>query len=131
VSLYLHVEVGAGRYLLDARLIIEIRPELPHSGGIAHRPGGAMPAVDLRKLFDEPASPQGCCILFTQASGAAALIVDRVVGLIEFADAEFRPLPPIGPLGAMIDGVATRGGDRYPLLRLRGERALATAVVVG
>ena len=91
-----------------------------------------MPVIDLRRLFDEPTDAPGCCIMLTQAGGAAAaLICDRVVGLAEFGDAEFSPLPPIGPLGTMIDAVVTRLAERRPLLRLRGERAVATAAVVG
>jgi len=132
VSLYLQIVIGAGHYLLDARPILEVLPDFRPGTDDASGTGGAMPVIDLRRLFDERADAPGCCIMLTQASGmAAALICDRVVGLTEFGDAEFSPLPPIGPLGMMIDAVATRLAEQRPLLRLRGERAVAAAAAVG
>jgi hypothetical protein len=135
MSLYLQIAVGAGRYLLDASHILEIRSDMPGGDDVARRQEGAIVAVDLRELFDETAGTagtQGSCVVLAQTSGPpAALIVDRVDGLAEFGAAEFCPLPPIGPLGLMIDAVAMRLADRRPLLRLRGERALATAAALG
>lgn len=128
MSLFLQIVVGDGVYLLDAKPILEVRSEV---GGAEAMHDLAVPTVDLRQLFAEPADTRGCAILLVQTSGSpAALVVDRVDGLAEFAEADFRPLPPIGPLGALIDAVAVRSADARPLLRLRGERALA-AVAVG
>ncbi|HVB16150.1 MAG TPA: chemotaxis protein CheW [Stellaceae bacterium] len=132
MSLYLQIVIGAGHYLLDARPIVEILPDFRPGADDAHGTEDPAPVIDLRRLFDERADAPGCCIMLTQASGmAAALICDRVVGLTEFGDAEFSPLPPIGPLGMMIDAVATRLAEQRPLLRLRGERAVAAAAAVG
>ncbi len=132
MSLYLQIAVGAGLYLLDAGHVLEIRPDIRGEDDAARWQGDAVPTVDLRELFEETAAPQGSCILIAEARGTpAALIVDRVDGLAEFGAAEFCSLPPIGPIGGMIDAVATRPADRRLLLRMRGERVLATATAVG
>jgi CheW-like domain len=133
VSLYLQIAVGAGLYLLDASQVLEIREGRGRVGDDALCwQDEAVPTVDLRELFEETATAQASCILIAQAGGThAALIVDRVDGLAEFGAAEFRSLPPIGPIGRMIDAVATRPEDQRLLLRLRGERALAIATAVG
>ncbi|HVC56753.1 MAG TPA: hypothetical protein VND95_12405 [Stellaceae bacterium] len=123
MSLYLQIALGAGRYLLDASHIVEIRSDM--RGGAAGA-GSAMASVDLRAIFDEPAGTPGPGIVLTQNSGElAVLVVDRIDGLAEFDDAEFCPLPPIGPLATLLDAVTTRLTEERPLLRLRGERALA------
>lgn len=127
MSLFLQIVVGAGVYLLDAKHILEVRPDV---GDAAH--SAALPKVDLRRLLAEPADAPGAAILFAQTSGSpAALVVDRVDGLAEFVDVEFCPLPPIGPLGTLIDAVAMRLADARPVLRLRGERAMAVAAALG
>ena len=99
MSLYLKVGVGAGRYLLDAGRVLEMRSD----DARGHWRGEGVPVIDCRDLFDEPAGIRGDGILFGEADGAVAeLIVDRVEGLVEIADAALRPVPPIGPLGALI-----------------------------
>ena len=129
MSLFLQIVVGAGVYLLDAKHILEVRPDVGDSDA-AH--SAALPKVDLRRLLAEPADAPGAAILFAQTSGSpAALVVDRVDGLAEFVDVEFCPLPPIGPLGTLIDAVAMRLADARPVLRLRGERAMAVAAALG
>jgi chemotaxis signal transduction protein len=125
VSLYLQAVVGAGRYLIEAARIVEVRP-VADPDAAERWQGEAVPGVDLRALFGEDHTATGCCILFTQTSGApAALLVDAVEGLVELGDRELRPLPPIGPLGELIDAVSTKLAQDRPMLRLRGERALA------
>ena len=127
MSLYLQIAVGAGRYLLDAAPILEIRSFAAAGPGPAGEGAGA-PRVDLRALFAEPTVAPGFCVMLRQASGEiAALLVDRVDGLVDVGEGEFHPLPPIGPVGLGIDAVAAAAADRAPLLRLRGERALAAA----
>jgi chemotaxis signal transduction protein len=125
VSLYLQTTVGAGRYLLEAARVIEVRPvTLP--GEAARWQGEDLPRVDLRALFGTDSATGGCCVLARQASGAiAAIFVDGVEGLVEVGQSEWRPLPPIGPLGQLIDAVATKLAQERPMLRLRGERAIA------
>ncbi len=126
MTLYLQIVIGDGRYLLDARQVLEVREA---AGSDGDGPGGDTPIVDLRKAFAEATEAQGPSVVVAQAEGApaAALIVDRVEGLAEIDDAAFCPLPPIGLLGALLDGVAMRPGVDRPLLRLRGECALAAA----
>jgi chemotaxis signal transduction protein len=127
VSLYLKVAVGAGLYLLDAGRVLEIRSD----DARGHWRGEGVPVVDCRDLFDEPAGMRGDGILFGEEDGATAeLIVDRVDGLVEIADAGLRPVPPIGPLGALIDAVSVLA-DEHPMLRLRAEHMLATAAALG
>lgn len=136
MTLYLQVAVGDGLYLIDARQIVEVRAALGGDDDPGRREG-ALPAVDLRQVFAAPAEAPGSSVLVAQAGGttaggtAAALIVDRIDGLAEFDDAAFSPLPPIGPLGELIDALAMRFGVERPLLRLRGEHALAAAGAFG
>ncbi len=90
-----------------------------------------MPVVDCRDLFGEPAGTRGDGILFGAEDGAVAeLIVDGVEGLVEIADSALGPVPPIGPLGALIDAVSVLVDER-PMLRLRGEHIRATAAALG
>lgn len=120
MSLYLQIAVGAGLYLIEATHALEICDE--------GRGAATTPVVDLRALFAEPVEREAQCVLVGQANGAtAALMVDRVGALMELEDAEFCPLPPIGPVGLLIDAVSTRLADGRPLLRLRGELALTAA----
>jgi len=127
VSLYLKIAVGTGLYLLDAGRVLEIRPD----DARGHWRGDGVPVVDCRNLFDEPLAAPGEGILFGAADGAVAeLIVDRVEGLVEIADSALRPVPPIGPLGALIDAVSVLADER-PMLRLRAEHLRATAAALG
>jgi hypothetical protein len=122
VSLYLQMAVGAGRYLLDAARIVEVRPLTDAAQGQVE----GLPRIDLRVLFGVEGTPSGYGVLVTQsAGGTAALLVDAVDRLVEIAQSELRPLPPIGPLGQLIDAVWAELGGGRPMLRLRGERALA------
>lgn len=133
MSLYLQIAVGAGRYLLDAshvveiRHVVETRTDRGAGGDAILWQGDSVAIVDLREMFAEPKDAPGACVLFAQATGdIAALLVDRVDGLIELDDVDdLSPLPPIGPLGTLIDAISTRFGAEHPALRLRGERALA------
>ena len=125
MSLYLKVGIGAGLYLLDAGRVLEIRSD--DARGLWR--GEGVPVVDCRKLFDEPAAAVGEGILIAEEGGAVAeLIIDRVEGLIEIADSALRPVPPIGPLGGLIDAVSVLSDER-PMLRLRGEDARAAAAL--
>ena len=127
MSLYLKVGIGLGVYLLDAGRVLEIRSD----DARGHWRGGSVLVVDCRGLFDEPAVAPGEGILIAEEDGAVAeLIVDRVEGLVEIAEAALRPVPPIGPLGGLIDAVSVPADER-PMLRLRAEHARATAVALG
>jgi chemotaxis signal transduction protein len=127
VSLYLRASVGAGRYLFEAARIVEVRPVADPTEA-AQWQGEALPRVDLRSLFGAAATTLGCCVLMRQADDlTVALCVDAVDGLVEIGQSEWRPLAPIGPLGQLIDAVATTPGQGYPMLRVRGERVLAEA----
>lgn len=120
MSRYLQLEIRGDAYLLDTAIVAEIRTF--YDSPVLVR-GEAVPMVDLGELFDGPKVAAGCCILVRrEASGTIAVIVDRADSLVELADAEFRPLPPIGPLGFLIDAVSIRAGTTTPALRLRGER---------
>ena len=128
MSLYLQVAIGAGLYLLDAGHVREIAGQ----DGAGASLDAAMATVDLRALFAEPAARPAAAVVFAQADAApAALIVDRIDGLVDVAAASFRPLPPIGPVGGLIDAVAADATGERPRLRLRGERALAAAAIAG
>ena len=127
MSLYLKVGIGAGCYLLDAGGVLEIRSDAARG----HWRGEDVAVVDCRELFDELVSQLGEGILFGQADGTVAeLIVDRVEGLVPIADAGLRPVPPIGLLGGLIDGVSV-SLDEPPMLRLRAEQMRATADALG
>jgi chemotaxis signal transduction protein len=120
VSLYLQAAVGAERYLLEAAWIVEIRPVADVADG------EEMPCIDLRALFGADATTPGCCVLARQtAGGIASLSVDAVDGLVDIGHSEWRPLPPIGPLGPLIDAVSTKLARERPMLRVRGERVVA------
>lgn len=132
MSLYLQITVGDGLYLLGAHDILEIRSDVRDEDDGVSWQGETVPTIDLRAIFEEPAAPQACCILFARADGTpAALIADRVDGLAEYGAEEFCLLPPIGPTGGMIDAVAMRPADQRLLLRLCGESMLATATAIG
>ena len=125
MSLYLKAGIGASFYLLDAGPVLEIRSD----DARGHWRGEGVPVVDCRDLFDEPAGMRGDGILIGEEDGATAeLIVDRVEGLVEIADSALRPVPPIGPLGALIDAVSVRVDER-PMLRLRAEYMRAAAAL--
>ena len=90
--------------------------------------GAELPRVDLREVFGADTAAAGCCVLVRQASGAAAAVfVDGVEGLVEIGRSEWRPLPPIGLFGQLIDAVSATPAQDRPMLRLRVERALAAA----
>ncbi|HKS88199.1 MAG TPA: hypothetical protein VJR70_02045 [Stellaceae bacterium] len=127
MSLYLQVAIGGDLFLVDAGHIVEVSPQdAPGDGD----PNG-LPAIDLRRLFAAAAEADGSRIRVADAAGTTTtLVVDRVDGLAEIDPASFRALPPIGPLGTLIDAVAMRPGIERPLLRLRGERALAVAAAL-
>jgi hypothetical protein len=59
-----------------------------------------------------------------------AAVVDRAESLTELREEDWRPLPPIGPIGDLIDAVTMRPGDERPLLRLRGERIAAQLMMM-
>ncbi len=126
MSLYVRVAVGTGRYLLDAERVLEIAEDTRGAEDAVLWHGVAVPTADLRTLFGETDGAYGSYILVAQDEGnPAALIVDRVDGLVELGDAEFCPLPPIGKVGRLIDAAAMLPAIPHPMLRLRGERALA------
>ena len=124
MSLFLQAAVGGSRYLLDAARIIEVRPV----ADAAPEQRDGLHWVDLRAMFGAEATMPGYCVLITQTGGGVvALLVDAVDGLVEIGRSDWRRLPPIGPLGELIDAVSTRVAEDRPMLRLRGERALAAA----
>lgn len=124
MSLFLQAAVGGGRYLLDAARIIEVWSVADAAQG----QGEELPLVDLRALFGAEGTAPGYGVLITQAGGGTvALLVDAVDGLVEIGQSEWRPLALIGPLGELIDAVSTTLAEGRPMLRLRGERALAAA----
>ena len=127
MSLYLQAAIGSGRYLLDAAAIIEVRRLADRQEAVRWQ-GEELPRVDLRALFGSDITAAGCCVLVRQASSTAvAVIVDEVEGLVEIGRSEWRPLPPIGPLGQLIDAVSATPAQERLMLRLRPERALAAA----
>lgn len=119
MTLYLQLVVGGGRYLVPASQIRGV--------ALADDPAGKTgTTIDLRQAFDQPQGAAGARVLIAAGPGAAtALLADSVAGLVELADAEFRPLPPIGPAGALFDAISTRIVDNPPALRLRVEHLLA------
>jgi hypothetical protein len=126
VSPYLQAVVCAGRYLLEAARVLEVRQVA--GADAATWQGEELARVDLRALFGPAATTPGCCVLVRQTTGStAALFVDAVDGLVEIGQSEWRPLPPIGPFGQLIDAVSTKLAHGRPMLRVRGERALAAA----
>ena len=127
MSLYLQAAVGPGRFLLDAARIIEVR-QMADRDEAVRWDGAELPRVDLREVFGSDTAAAGCCVLVRQASGAAAAVfVDGVEGLVEIGRSEWRPLPPIGPLGQLIDAVSATPAQDRPMLRLRPERTVAAA----
>ena len=129
MTLYLQAAIGAARYLLNTEHVVEVRNPGEFDGT---QPPDHIARIDLRRLFDAAAGALGPTILHAQTAGSvAALIVDRVDGLVEVADDAFCPLPPIGPLGILLDAVTTRLTEGRPMLRLRGERALAAMAAAG
>jgi chemotaxis signal transduction protein len=123
VSLYLKIVIGAGRYLLDAAQIVEIVERMPGNDGGEPDRREPVQTIDLRVRFGALAGGPGAYVLVRQTAGeTVGLAVDRVEDLTEIADSEFRPLPPIGPAGVLIDAASLRLFAGRPLLRLRGER---------
>jgi hypothetical protein len=111
MTLYLKVIVGNVDYLLPAARVTHVAP--------AEEDGAddtAVPEIDCRLLFNGPADTAGHRVSF---AGRANLIVDRVDGLIELAEENFRPLPAIGRFGALIDAVSLPVAAEAPALRLQ------------
>jgi hypothetical protein len=111
MTLYLKVIVGKANYLLPAARVTHVAPA--KEDGVVDT---AVPEIDCRRLFDEPADTAGHRVSF---AGQANLIVDRVDGLIELAEENFRPLPAIGRFGALIDAVSLPVAAEAPALRLQ------------
>jgi len=114
MTLYLRVAVGKATYLLPAAQVTHVAPA-DEAGPV----DGAIPEIDCRRLFDEPADGPGHRVSF----GEGSLIVDRVDGLTELADEAFRPLPAIGRFGLLIDAVSLPIAVEAPALRLRIDSA--------
>ncbi len=121
MSLYLKVSVGEAYYLVAASLVTDVRPveDEPDDDG----------AIDCRVLCGTPRAVPGYRIRFAPEAAVSDLTVDRLDGLIELGDAAFRPLPPIGRLGALIDAVALPVAAEPPALRLRIDPALFAAAL--
>jgi hypothetical protein len=109
--LYLKVTVGRAAYLLPAAQVTHVA-QVDEDGPV----DGAIPEIDCRRLFDQPAVTTGHRVSFV---GAGNLIVDRVDGLTELADDAFRSLPAIGRFGTLIDAVSLPVASEPPALRLR------------
>jgi len=115
MTLYLRVAVGKATYLLPAAQVTHVAPA-DEAGPV----DGAIPEIDCRRLFDEPADGPGHRVSLASEGN---LIVDRVDGLTELADAAFRPLPAIGRFGRLIDSVSLPIAVEAPALRLRIDSA--------
>jgi hypothetical protein len=125
VTLYLEATVGRTSYLIAATRVTNVQPA---DGAAAQSADDALPVIDCRKLFDEPAENAGCQIQCLDEAGAPVrLIVDRLDGLRELGDDAFRPLPPIGRHGELIDAVAVPVSAEAPALRLHLGSALIAA----
>jgi hypothetical protein len=111
MTLYLRVAVGKATYLLPAAQVTHVAPA--DESGAADT---AITRIDCRQLFDESADTPGHRI---SLAGEGDLIVDRVDGLTELADDNFRPLPAIGRFGALIDAVSLPVANEPPALRLK------------
>lgn len=121
MTLYLKVSVGETRYLVAASLVTDVRP--------AEDEPGDVDAIDCRRLCGLPSDTPGYRIRFAPEAAVPDLTVDRPDGLVELADAAFRPLPPIGRLGALIDAVAVPVAAEPPALRLHIDPALFAAAL--
>jgi hypothetical protein len=114
MTLYLAVTIGKSRYLIASADVVEVQPASAEN----------FAAIDCRQLFGAPAETPGYRLRVACTGEAARdLVVDRLDGLVELGGDAFRPLPPIGALGAMIDAVAVPAGDAAPALRLRLDAA--------
>ena len=124
MSLYLQIEIDERLYLLDTAIVTQIRA---YAGGAVLLHGIEIPILDLQALFEGRKTQAGCCVIIgsDNESGGVALIAGRAETLVEMSDDEFKPLPPIGPLGTLIDAISVRSDTTTPALRLRGERAWA------
>jgi len=111
MTLYLRVTVGKTAYLLPAARVTYVAPAEEES-----LIDTAIPEIDCRLLFDEPAGAPGHRV---SLAGEADLIVDHVDGLTVRADEMFRRLPPIGRFGGLIDAVSLPVANESPALRLK------------
>jgi hypothetical protein len=125
MTLYLQATVGRTSYLIVATRVTDVQPA---DGAAVESADDALPVIDCRTLFGEPAANAGCQIQCLDEAGAPLrLIVDRLDGLRELGADAFRPLPPIGRYGELIDAVAVPGPAEAPALRLHLGSALIAA----
>jgi hypothetical protein len=115
MTLYLKVIVGRAAYLLPAARVTHVAPAEDHGNVDAD-----IAEIDCRRLFEELSDKAGHRVSF---DGEVNLIVDRVDGLTEIADENFRPLPAIGRFGALIDAVSLPVAGEPPALRLQAGSA--------
>jgi len=112
MTLYLKVTVGKTSYLVAAACVLRLGP--------ADEIEAAAREIDCRLLFDTPSHASGHRVVFeSDAGNTDSLVVDRVEGLIKLDEESFRPLPPIGRFGALIDAVSLPLGADAPALRLQ------------
>jgi hypothetical protein len=111
MTLYLKVIVGRAAYLLPAARVTHVAPA-DEDGPV----DTDIPEIDCRRFFEEASDKVGHRVSF---NGKANLIVDRVDGLTEIADENFRLLPAVGRFGALIDAVSLPVAGEPPALRLQ------------
>jgi hypothetical protein len=121
MTLYLRVIVGRAAYLLPAARVTHVAPT-EEDGPV----DPDIPEIDCRWLFAELSDKAGHRVSF---DGKMNLIVDRVDGLTEIADENFRPLPAIGRFGALIDAISLPVAGEPPALRLRAGSAAFDAML--
>lgn len=112
MTLYLKVTIGKTSYLVATARVVQLGP--------ADEIEAAGREIDCRLLFGAPSGASGHRVVFeTDAGTTDSLVVDWVEGLVRLDEESFRPLPPIGKFGAMIDAVSLPLGADPPALRLQ------------
>jgi chemotaxis signal transduction protein len=91
--------------------------------------GTTLPLVCLRRtlgLAPLPASARRVKLVLAGTDARAVVEADAIAGLVEAAEDEFQPLPPLlAPAAHLFDGVLGRPVDGWQLLRLAPDRALS------
>lgn len=129
---YLLIDVAGEAFSLAQSAVREVLP-LPHLhvppatggplAGLLDLGGAAIPVIDLAALLRlrAPTMTDPYAHLVLDAEGTTALLVDRVIDLVQIGDADVQPLDGEKPFNGCIDAritVQDRLYDRLDLARL-------------
>lgn len=125
------VRLGAGRYGIDASLVVEVVPvplltrvpgSPPWLSGVGNWRGRVLPVIDLRPLLDiavTPLASSGRVVVVRSGEVEVGIVADAVQGLLEVPD-EHDPAPVTlsGEAADLVVGLADEASAAGPVALL-------------